>query len=107
MLDCRASFCNSSLIGPGIGQQAFSIHSAAARSCGGPCNENSGNTTSFGGFGPHIAPAISSSTWAMLSLMVAHAPARSAALTASLLLVWMQLARQRWMVIRPLFLRYA
>jgi hypothetical protein len=61
--------------------------------CGGPCSENSGSTTSRGGSLPRVATSIRPLTCAIFSLMIAHAPARSAALTASLLRVWMQVAR--------------
>src|SRR5215475_12787891 len=94
-----ASFCNGSVIGPGMGQQALSIHSAAGKPCGGPCSENSGSTTRRAGSGPRVAASIRPITCAVLLLIVAHAPVRSVALTASLLLVWMQVARHGSIVI--------
>src|SRR6516165_6252355 len=94
-----AKSCSGAVMRPGIAQLAFSIQFATGRPCGGPWNANSGSTTSFGGSALCVAVSISASACAMFSSMIVHAPSRWGALTASLLTVWMQVARHGSMVI--------
>ena len=70
---CCANFWNGSVIGPGIVQQARSIHAGAGMPCGGPCMANSGITTSFAGASVSTALVISPSALSILASMIDHA----------------------------------
>src|SRR5262245_5094624 len=89
-----ASFWNGSVIGPGIGQHARSIHCGAGRPCGGPCSANSGISTSRGDVSLSVAARIRLDAFLMFSRMIDQAPDWSAPLIASLLTVWIQVALQ-------------